>query len=269
MGCSKECDVSGILAKYDAILQPQEATKLSDALARATQMLKQNNSNEVISIVKDSIPEDLASLDIKDFAFMLKEEGHCMYAMLMYQASNMKFKTRGTSPDNSLKWFGELVACIRYSALPLLRQDAGILRDIATTYSIELLNNLLQDIHELAIGNEVDKVLTKASCIVSISRISIDGKLYQRSIDACNNGLQLLGERFERKAHKHKYYGQLLNNIGEALMHRGDYSSAEGYFERALKAKKAAKYGSRNMKRRDTRYTLKNLMKCQEKLDKS
>lgn len=266
---SNVVDVSGILQKYDAIIKPPEAKHLSDSLAFATQMLREGKSPEAVSTVKQSIPEDLSALDVKDLAFMLKQEGHYIYSILMYRVSNELYKICNTTSTDDMKWFKELTTCIRCSVAPLIVEGPGIARDIAVSHGIKFMSDLLHDVRELENVNEDSRVLTEASCIVSISRISSDGKRYQYSIDVSKTGLTSLTERFGLKAKQYKYHGQLLNNVGEAVMQLGDYLVAENYLKKALDSKKSARYASRMMKRRDLKYTLNNLDKCQEKLGRS
>lgn len=247
---------------------PDAINKICTSLIAAKKQLKDGHGDEGIQNVRESIPSKLNADDLNKIGKKLEEELP-VFAVLLHRVAAKIFKPNSTSPHGAVDWLSKRVADIRCATDRIMESEStGNSRHIAINICPKFMDELLQNLRAVKHVKSDAKALGEISCVVSITRIYIEAGKYpdvtlnENTITMCQNGLALLKTEFGKNATKHKYYGYLLNNMGEAYMQLQQFETAEKYFSEAVTVKEAVTYSSRDSKKSDIEMTKNNLREC-------
>lgn len=260
--------IAEVLGNCQETLLPDVIKKLCSSLVDAEKKLKVGQCDEGVQAVRQSIPEPLDADDVNKIGKKL-EDKYPVFSVLLHRVAAQIFNPKGISPEDAVDWISERVADIRCATEQIMDSElTGDSRSIAIIICPKFMVELLQYLRAVACVKSDVRTTCEVICIISITRINIDAGKYpdvppnENIINMCLEGLTYLENEFGVNVIKYKYYGYLLNNIGEAFTQLNQFEDAENYFKKALDVKTQATYRSREAKTNDIKMTNNNLREC-------
>jgi len=218
---------------------------------------------KLIDLVANNI--DTTAEDMRNFGEKLREKKLFLEAILIFDASST-LSLKIEDAQRKLKMIQFCVQGIKETIIAMIREDVHT-KVVVKDHVIPLMRDKLHDIDSTPSVNEQKKCLQVSWVLhrIEFSQMLIE-QLKERE-QTLREGLKRLDEVLGENKIKHRIYGHLLNNLGNACDMTSRHEEAASFFEQSIDAKKAATdYDSDEERKGDIELSEKSLSIVQQNM---